>query len=200
MKTRIKKIDSVKFYYIDPRVILDDVNSIPELYYLANLTIATNYKNRINPEIPLLIGYDAYSKLINYYGGTTLAIPTKEELQSNLLGVMSYYYYNIKGLSWNDVVKKLGMTPTKGSRRLLRNRWKAFKDIVDRAEDKIPEIPIPNPTTDTLMETSESPILCGDTYIPKELFLKVAKTLIDDLNENKILSEDDIQKMLDRYE
>lgn len=199
MKPRIKKIDSAKFYHTDPRNILDNINSIPELYYLANITMSTTYRSKVNPEVPLLIGYEPYSKLINYYGGTSLSIPTREELQSNLLGIMSYYYYNIKGLSWSDTMKELGMTQTKGSRRLLRNRWKAFKEIVESQESKMPELSETN-NNESLVPESEAPVFCEDTYVKKETFNKVLKTVLTDLSENQMIDDNLLNSILSRYD
>lgn len=197
MGKRTKKIDSVKFYHVDPRSLLEDVNSIPELYYLANTMMASNQRNKVSPEVPLLIGYDAYSKLISFYGGASVYIPSKDELQQNLLGVMSYYYYNIKGLSWNDTIKKLGLTPTKGSRRLIRNRWKVFKDLLDSNEIKIPSIYTTEPHEMTL---EHSPIRCDDSYIPHDLYMKVVRTIVTDLNENDIIDDAKVDLIIERYE
>lgn len=198
MSPKVKRIDSTKFYHAESRDILEDVNSIPELYYLANLAMSVNMRTKVSPELALIISYEAYSELINYFGGTSLYIPTREELQSNLLGVMSYYYYNVKGLSWNEVMKKLGVAPTKGGRRLLRNRWKVFKDIMDAAEHKVPDI-----TAVVKTETPPqaiAPVHCQDTYVAKELFDKVAKTIFTDLLENGVISPELAETLTTRYE
>lgn len=197
MSRRLKKINAVKFYHTDPRSILEDVNAIPELYYLANTVMASNQRNKVSPETPLLIGYKAYAELINFYGGTSLYIPTKDELQQNLLGVMSYYYYDIKGLSWNDTIQKLGLTPTKGSRRLVRNRYKVFKDIADSHSLKVPGIAEEDQAD---IQLSKPPVKCEDTYIPYDVYIKVAKTVITDLNENKLLKDEDAAKAVDHCE
>ena len=197
MSSDVRKIGSAKFYYTDPRNILNDVNSIPELYYLANLVMSGGGRGKSDPEIPLHIGYEAYSKLISFYGGTSVYIPTREELQTNLLGVMSYYYFSIQGLSWNDTMKKLGLTPTKGSRRMLRNRWRAFKDIVDAKEGKIPGFEIP---PEREPKSLEAPIKCDDAYVKKDVFLKVVKFLCEDLEEAGVLEEEAVTSILARYE
>jgi hypothetical protein len=200
-----KKINSVKFYHVDPRNILEDVNSIPELFYLATLTTPMNSRSKFTPELSILIGQEAYSKLINFFGGTSVYIPTKEELQSNLLGVMSYYYYNVKGLTWVETMKKLGITPTKGNRRLIRNRWKAFKQVIESDENKIPELPRVEEHPE--IKESEAPVKCDDIYIPKETFLKVVNKVLSDLKELNLAidgtsfsDEDFIKRILDIYE
>jgi hypothetical protein len=197
IKVPVKRIDSVKFYYSDVRNILKDVNSIPELYYLANLAMSANNRTRINSELPLLITYEAYSKLITYYGGSSIYIPTKDELQGNLLGVMSYYYYNIKGFSWAETMRRLGLTPTKGSRRLLRNRWKAFKEIIETSESKIPDV---GQSADASIVLEEPPVFCVDTFVPKALYDKVVKTICTDLVENAVIAPELQTTILARYE
>ena len=194
---RIGKIDSVKFYHNDPHELLNDVNSVPELQYLANIAMSTTHRSKVSPEVPLLISHEAYARLVNYYGGTSIYIPTRDELQSGLLGVMSYYYHNIKGMGWTAMMRKIGLTPTKGSRRLLRNRWNAFKEIIESTETKIPDL---DRTADLSVPTSPAPIRCGDTFVPYDTYMKVIRTVTTDLSENGIVPDAIIDTVLRYYD
>lgn len=204
MKLNIKKINSAKFYHVDPRNLLDDINSLPELWYLANLATPVSSKSKLIPELALIIGQDAYAKLINFFGGQNVYIPTKEELQNNLLGLMSYYYHNIKGLSWGETMKKLSITLTKGNRRLVRNRWKIFKDLIENTDNKIPEFEHQQHPD---IKQADAPVKCDDIYIPKAVFIKAANKLLLDIKESApsgpdivIFDDDFIKKALEFYE
>ena len=96
-------------------------------------------------------------------------------------------------------MKELGMTQTKGSRRLLRNRWKAFKEIVESQESKIPEIPSKK-EDDSNVSTNASPVLCEDMYIKKEVYDKVLKTIVSDLLENDVIDDSLSSAILSRYD
>lgn len=196
-KSTIRKIDSAKFYHVDPRSVLDDVNTTPELYYLSNLI---NNRSKINSEIPLVIGQEAYSKLVTFYGGTMMYVPTKDELQDSLIGVMSYYYYSVQGMSWSDTMSKLGLTPNKGNRRLLRNRWKLFKELIENNTPKIPQLGIESPSTG-MIKPHKAPMRCSDgTYVDRDVYIKVVKSVLADLQENNKISEQDFKLLMAEYE
>lgn len=58
-------------------------------------------------ELVYLLDYDNFIKLITYYGGTTIRIPTVDEIDEMLRVLLLYQYYYVNKLSWKESLIKL---------------------------------------------------------------------------------------------
>ena len=73
------------------------------LYYLESPNTDLYLLAKILPE-------DSLIKLIEYFGGDIIRIPTKEEHLQNKLLAIYYYFREIKQYSWPEIIQKLQLT------------------------------------------------------------------------------------------
>lgn len=59
-------------------------------------------------ELVYILDKDSVLKLCQYFGGTTLQIPTLEELEILIYSVLLYNYINIENKEMNDALKLIG--------------------------------------------------------------------------------------------
>ena len=59
-------------------------------------------------ELAYILDKDSLLNLCEYFGGTTIKIPTIEELESIINSLLLYQYINIDGYSYNDAINKIG--------------------------------------------------------------------------------------------
>lgn len=89
--------------------VIEEINDSQDLYYvsiilLSLLTGSNTYSNI--PELALLLDSESFMNLIDYYGGVSLKIPTKEEVSNSLKAVLVYYYADVLGYSMKDAIEK----------------------------------------------------------------------------------------------
>ncbi len=68
-------------------------------------------------------------KLCEYFGGCTITIPTVDELEALVLGLLLYQYVDVDGIEFNDAVKKLS------SMSDIKEAKKAYRAIKDTLSD-----------------------------------------------------------------
>ena len=68
--------------------VLFKIKDVPEYSGISELAYILDRKNLL--------------KLCEYFGGTTITIPTIEELESLVYGLLLYQYINIEGISEDD--------------------------------------------------------------------------------------------------
>ena len=59
-------------------------------------------------ELAYILDKESLLSLCEYFGGTTIKIPTVEELESIIDSLLMYQYINIDGISYNEAVKRIG--------------------------------------------------------------------------------------------
>lgn len=58
-------------------------------------------------ELVYVLDKENFFKLIDYFGGITITIPTKKELETTLSALLLYQYTKIDGLALSYAIKKL---------------------------------------------------------------------------------------------
>ena len=65
-------------------------------------------KYSIISELFYLLDYDNFIKLIKYYGGKEIRIPSSQEIAELLKVLLVYQYYEVEGEDWKTSLKKAG--------------------------------------------------------------------------------------------
>lgn len=73
-------------------------------------SLKENPKYSTISELSYLLGYDSFIKLITYYGGMTVRIPTSSEINEMLKILLLYQYYEVEGYSWTNSLSKAGIS------------------------------------------------------------------------------------------
>ena len=68
-----------------------------------------NPKYKATSELFYLTDYDSFLRLIKYFGGQTIAVPTFEELDEVLRILLVYQYSEVEELPWKDTLEKTGI-------------------------------------------------------------------------------------------
>lgn len=96
--------------------VLFKIKDVPEYSGISELAYILDRKNML--------------KLCEYFGGTTITIPTIEELETMVYGLLLYQYVNIEGISLDDALKLI----TRDSVDLKRVR-RAYVNIRETLQD-----------------------------------------------------------------
>lgn len=56
-----------------------------------------------------ILPQEQLTKLINYYDGDTLKLPSKEEYWKCFMTALSYYFKCIKGMSWSEIKEMIDL-------------------------------------------------------------------------------------------
>ena len=88
----------------ESKKLINDLTEIQDLYYVSMMLLCSysDDKNKI-PELALITNKKSFLNIIEYFGGKTIKIPTKQELNKVLKSIQVYYYYNIKYKEWNEI-------------------------------------------------------------------------------------------------
>lgn len=70
-------------------------------------------------------------KLCEYFGGCTITIPTVDELESMIYGLLLYQYIDIEGLEFNDALHKLSGT---SDQQKAKKAYRGIKDVLSNYE------------------------------------------------------------------
>lgn len=85
-------------------------------------------KYRTTSELFYLLDYDNFLKLIKYFGGKEIRIPTAQEIDSLLNILLLYQYYDIEKLDWSTALARAGFTPDEGNK--ARKCLTIFRDLL----------------------------------------------------------------------
>lgn len=66
-------------------------------------------KYSVISELFYILDYSNFLKLIKYYGGTEIRIPTSEEINSLLKYLLLYQYHTVEELPWKESLVKSGI-------------------------------------------------------------------------------------------
>lgn len=83
-------------------------------------------------EIPYILDYESFLKLIKYYGGMTIRIPTIEEVNDKLRVLVLYQMKEVLKLPWDECLKKAGYSPEESSS--ARSSLVHFKKMLETQE------------------------------------------------------------------
>ena len=83
-------------------------------------------------ELSYLLDYDSFIKMITYYGGMTIRIPSAEEVNDMLKVLLLYQYYEVEGCSWESSLRKIEV-PFEESRS-YKNKLTQLKKVLKDQE------------------------------------------------------------------
>ena len=80
-------------------------------------------------ELAFLLDKESLLKLCEYFGGTTLTIPTIKELETLVYSLVLYEYVNVDGIDYNDAIKIIGSKSS--DIKDIKNNYLKLIDILD---------------------------------------------------------------------
>lgn len=83
-------------------------------------------------ELPYIIDYDSFIKLIKYYGGMTIKIPTIEEINDILRILLLYQNFKVKKMDWKESLSLSGYTEDEG--KLAQGKLAHFSKLLKKQE------------------------------------------------------------------
>lgn len=83
-------------------------------------------------ELPYILDYDSFIKLVKYYGGMTIRIPTIEEVSDLLRVLVLYQMREVLKLPWEECLEKAGYSPEESSS--ARSSLVHFKKMISSQE------------------------------------------------------------------
>lgn len=93
IKSEIAKMKDVDIYSI-MMFTLYKMKNVPEYSTLSELSYILDKENLL--------------KLCEYFGGTTIRIPTIDELETIVYTLILYQYVNVDGMAYDDAIKIIG--------------------------------------------------------------------------------------------
>lgn len=103
---------------------------------LWSLTLFALYKVRDVPEYSTLselayvLDKDNMLKLCEYFGGTTIRVPTIAELEGIVQALVLYQYVNIDGMEYEEAVKMLGESSC--DYRTIKSNYSSVCDVLNQ--------------------------------------------------------------------
>lgn len=91
-------------------------------------------------ELFYILDYPNFIKLIKYYGGQEIRVPTHEEINEMLTVLLLYQYREVEELPWDECLKKVNADPDQS--KSLRGKVNALvallkdQDVGGRNYDK----------------------------------------------------------------
>jgi hypothetical protein len=83
-------------------------------------------------ELAQILPEEHLAKVIDYYDGAELKIPTKEEFKDCLLITIIFYLSEVKDFHWNDIKKFINLPEEEGSYVRLKKRMEVIKSKINR--------------------------------------------------------------------
>ena len=80
----------------------DSYAVICELLY----ALKENPKYCIMSELAYILDKDSFLRLIKYFGGSSIQVPSVDEWRETVQTIMLYQYFKIDNLSWQDALAK----------------------------------------------------------------------------------------------
>lgn len=81
-------------------------------------------------ELCYLLDIESFLKLIQYFQGLTIKIPTKEEFSEVIQVLRLFQFYEIEKRPWKDCVTLAGFDL--GSGKLAKNKLERFKQVLEK--------------------------------------------------------------------
>lgn len=80
-------------------------------------------------ELVYVLDKDNLLKLCEYFGGSTIKIPTIKELESVVYSLLLYQHVDIENMNYNDAVQLLGQDST--NLRQIKSDYLKLKDVLN---------------------------------------------------------------------
>lgn len=103
-----------------------------DLYSVASsllYSLKDTPKYSIISELFYLLDYDSFIKLIKYYGGKIIRIPSSDEISDLLKILLVYQYYEAEGQDWKVSLKKAGYDESQTNQ--VRAKLAHLKNILE---------------------------------------------------------------------
>lgn len=127
--SKFKDQDEVEEYSLGPSYstdkLMQSVETERDVFFLVQVALAQMLNNpnlSTTAELFYLLDRTSLLNLLTYYGGQTITLPTKEEMLEALNYFTLYYYYEIKGLSFNEALDKTNLPKIHNRRYQVRYR------------------------------------------------------------------------------
>ena len=189
-----KRGPTSKSYRIDQDEIMDKITESSDLLYLSTLIRSSSGSTSESEMLPLIIGSEAYSKLVGFFGGSRIRIPSLSDILDSTQGVMMYYYYDILGYSWNESLNRLQVPLTRGNKQVITNRYNEVKSSLD---DELREATIPDLMVKESVSSEEDTsglrmVRCmSGHYVPSDIYTSVSRTVLETLLRGGYVSQED---------
>ena len=95
--------------------LFDSIDNEMDLYYIALITLSSFHKRGYHDitELSLIMNSESLLNLIKIYGGKEIKIPTLQEFEKYMNATVYFYYTEIKGLTRQMALNKIGQKNTK---------------------------------------------------------------------------------------
>ena len=72
-------------------------------------------------ELAYILEKDSFIRFMQYFGGTTVSVPTLEDFKQAIKIIQLYHYFSIENMSWKDALVKAGFerNETRSAQRRL---------------------------------------------------------------------------------
>lgn len=120
-------------------IIKEELNKLNKMD-IYSLILFSLFKLRKIPEYSALselvyiLDKDSLLKLCEYFGGTTIKIPTIKELENLVYILVLYQYVNIEKMKYEDAVKIIGFNSSDLKR--VKSDYKKLCDIIEEYDIK----------------------------------------------------------------
>ena len=127
--SKFKDQDEAEEYSLGPSYstdkLMQSVETERDVFFLVQVALAQMLNNpnlSTTAELFYLLDRTSLLNLLTYYGGQTITLPTKEEMLEALNYFTLYYYYESKGLSFNEALDKTNLPKIHNRRYQVRYR------------------------------------------------------------------------------
>lgn len=109
---------------------LNDVDTISLLMFALYKMRDTKETSALS-ELAFVLDKDNFINLCEYFGGSTITIPTLEEVDQLLYGLMMFQYLDIQKLSYEEAMLKLG---DRYHPHTIRASYRKIKEVLSEYE------------------------------------------------------------------
>lgn len=117
IKTELQKLKQIDIWSL-MLFVLYNFQKIPEYSALSELAYILDEKNLL--------------KLCEYFGGQTLKIPTIDQLEETIYGMLLYQYVDVEKMEFNEAM--LLLRADKSKEKAIKNCYKALKHVLSNYE------------------------------------------------------------------
>lgn len=117
IRTELEKLKQVDIWSL-MLFVLYNFQKLPEYSALSELAYILDHKNLL--------------KLCEYFGGQTITIPTIDQLEETIYGMLLYQYVDIEKMDEKDAVLLLRVDKSK--EKTIKNCYRALKYILSNYE------------------------------------------------------------------
>lgn len=109
---------------------LKEVQDMSDLYYVSLIVLSqlknTDYSSIA--ELSILLDRSNFTKLIEYYQGDSIKVPTASEIKEVMISIAIYYYYILLGKTWYQTLSRLGIS--RNDKDNSDKLWDNYKTLV----------------------------------------------------------------------